>query len=244
MEQTFGKLQERTGVKFRNVRLLRQAFMHASYVNENSQSPLSSNERLEFLGDAVLQLTVSEYLYKRYPKRPEGELTRMRASIVCESSLVRFAEALDFGEIVLLGKGEERTGGRTRPSLLADAFEAYVGAMYLDQGLEAVRRFLSMHIFPLLSEVGMSAGKDFKSLLQEQVQMMGLGPLAYRIVEERGPAHEREFVAVVQIGERQLGSGIGRSKKDAEQRAAAAAIESLAAGAMRTGGTSERMKRQ
>lgn len=240
MNESFRKLQDQTGTQFRNLALLRQAFMHTSYVNENSHSPLSSNERLEFLGDAVLQLTVSEYLYKRYPRRPEGELTRMRASIVCESSLVRFAEALDFGEIVLLGKGEEQTGGRMRPSLLADAFEAFVGALYLDQGLEAVRQFLSKHIFPLLSEVGMSAGKDFKSLLQEQVQMLDIGPLAYRIVEERGPAHDREFVAVVHVGERQLGSGSGRSKKDAEQRAAAVAIESLAAESVRSGGKQTR----
>lgn len=227
MKEPFRKLQERTGISFRNAGLLRQAFTHTSYVNEQRGARTSDNERLEFLGDAVLQLTVSEYLYRRFPDRPEGELTRLRASIVCEPSLVRFAEALEFGQVVLLGKGEELTGGRTRPSLLADAFEAFVGALYLDQGLEAVRDFLERHMFPHLPRDGMAPLKDYKTELQERVQQLGQGPLDYKIIEERGPAHDREFVAVVHVGQKALGKGAGRSKKEAEQQAASEALRAL-----------------
>lgn len=227
MDDSFVRLQRRTGVKFRSEALLKQAFTHTSYVNEQPRGRTADNERLEFLGDAVLQLTVSEYLYRGFPKRPEGELTRLRAGIVCEPSLVRFAEALEFGEVVLLGKGEEQTGGRTRPSLLADAFEAFVGALYLDQGLEAVRMFLEHHLFPLVTGDENSPPKDFKTHLQEKIQQLGQDPLTYRIVEERGPAHDREFIAVVQVGRRTLGKGGGRSKKEAEQRAASEALQAL-----------------
>jgi ribonuclease-3 len=230
VKESFRKLQERTGFPFRNAALLKQAFTHTSYVNEQRGARISDNERLEFLGDAVLQLTVSEYLYRKYPQRPEGELTRLRAGIVCEPSLVRFAEALEFGQVVLLGKGEELTGGRTRPSLLADAFEAFVGALYLDQGLEAVRQFLDRHLFPHLPDDGRAPLKDYKTELQEKVQQLGQGPLEYRIVEERGPAHDREFVAVAIVGRQTLGSGAGRSKKEAEQQAASEALRALAGG--------------
>ncbi|WEK56227.1 MAG: ribonuclease III [Candidatus Cohnella colombiensis] len=228
MSDQFEQLQQRIRITFRNMALLKQAFTHTSYVNEQRGAKLAHNERLEFLGDAVLQLTVSEYLFRRYPDRPEGELTRMRASIVCEPSLVRFAEALEFGQIVLLGKGEELTGGRTRPSLLADAFEAFLGALYLDQGLNAVRSFLDQHLFLLLPDDSQSPMKDFKTVLQEKVQQLSSGPLDYRIVEERGPAHDREFVVAVLIDKEQLGEGIGRSKKEAEQQAASQALQTLA----------------
>lgn len=227
MKDSFSRLQRRVGVAFRNEALLKQAFTHTSYVNEQPRGQTADNERLEFLGDAVLQLTVSEYLYRRFPKRPEGELTRMRAGIVCEPSLVRFAEALEFGKVVLLGKGEELTGGRTRPSLLADAFEAFIGALYLDQGLEAVQSFLERHMFPLVTGNEHMPPKDFKTQLQEKIQELGQGPLEYRIVEERGPAHDREFVAIVQAGRQTLGRGGGRSKKEAEQQAASEALQAL-----------------
>jgi ribonuclease III, bacterial len=221
------RLQDRLNLHFRDSMLLRQAFTHTSYVNEQRGARVEHNERLEFLGDAVLQLTVSETLYRMYPDRPEGELTRLRASIVCEPSLVRFAEALDFGQVVLLGKGEEQTGGRTRPSLLADAFEAFVGALYLDQGLDTVRAFLDEHLFAHLPKASRLPLKDHKTELQEKVQQWSLGTLEYRTVEERGPAHDREFVVIVQVGERKLGEGIGRSKKEAEQRAASRALKHL-----------------
>jgi len=155
-------------------------------------------------------------------------MTRLRASIVCEPSLVRFAEMLEFGQVVLLGKGEEQTGGRTRPSLLADAFEAFLGALYLDQGLDAVRAFLDRHLFSLLPRDGRAPLKDYKTELQEKVQQLSLGALDYRIVEERGPAHDREFVASVSIGKQSLGKGIGRSKKEAEQQAASEALITFA----------------
>nr|WP_239617295.1 ribonuclease III [Cohnella mopanensis] len=224
----FQQLQERINLTFRNPALLKQAFTHTSYVNEQRGARIADNERLEFLGDAVLQLTVSEYLYRLYPDSPEGEMTRLRASIVCEPSLVRFAETLEFGQVVLLGKGEEQTGGRTRPSLLADAFEAFLGALYLDQGLEAVRAFLERHLFSQLPSDGQAPLKDFKTELQEKVQQLSMGALDYRIVEERGPAHDREFVSVVAIGKQRLGKGIGRSKKEAEQQAASQALATFA----------------
>jgi len=237
MDDHFRRLQDRLNLRFRNPALLRQAFTHTSYVNEQRGARTQHNERLEFLGDAVLQLTVSEKLYRMYPDRPEGELTRLRASIVCEPSLVRFAEALDFGKVVLLGKGEEQTGGRTRPSLLADAFEAFVGALYLDQGLDATRSFLDEHLFVHLPKDTATSLKDHKTELQEKIQQLNLGQLDYRTVEERGPAHDREFVVIVYVGDRSLGEGAGRSKKEAEQKAAAKALQRL-----QEGGSPGRMK--
>lgn len=221
------QLQHKLQIQFRNGMLLKQAFTHASYVNEHRFSQSQDNERLEFLGDAVLELTVSEFLYNLYPDRPEGELTKLRAAIVCEPSLVKFAERLDFGRYVLLGKGEEMTGGRTRPALLADVFESFVGALYLDQGLEAVRSFLSDHVFRSVTVNGRPQMSDYKTELQELTQHHGMGTLEYRIVEERGPAHEREFVSEVFMGSECLGRGSGRSKKEAEQQAAAVALKQL-----------------
>ena len=223
----FARLQSALGVRFRNPQLLKQAFTHASYVNEQRLGSHQDNERLEYLGDAVLELAVSEYLYHMYPTRPEGELTKMRASIVCEPSLVSFAEQLKFGEYVLLGKGEEITGGRTRPSLLADVFEAFVGALYLDQGLEAVKSFLREHVFSKLADPEKHVVTDYKTRLQEYAQHHNLGVLEYQIVAERGPAHDREFVAVVRLDGAEQGKGIGRSKKEAEQHAAAEALGNL-----------------
>ncbi|CAH8769952.1 ribonuclease III [Paenibacillus dendritiformis] len=221
------QLQQKLNIHFRNRQLLKQAFTHASYVNEHRFGQHQDNERLEFLGDAVLELTVSEFLFHQCPTRPEGELTKMRASIVCEPSLVKFANQLQFGKYVLLGKGEELTGGRTRPALLADVFESFIGALYLDQGLEPVREFLRNHIFPQISLDGKLQTNDYKTQLQELTQHHNLGALEYRIVEERGPAHEREFVSEVHMGEICLGRGVGRSKKEAEQQAAAEALEQL-----------------
>ncbi|MNW28885.1 Ribonuclease 3 [compost metagenome] len=221
------QLQQKLHIQFNNRQLLKQAFTHASYVNEHRFGQHQDNERLEFLGDAVLELTVSEQLYHQYPNRPEGELTKLRAAIVCEPSLVKFAVALNFGEYVLLGKGEELTGGRTRPALLADVFESFIGALYLDQGLEVVRSFLNEHIFPQIVLNGRLQMSDFKTELQELTQHHNMGVLEYRIVEERGPAHEREFVAEVHMDNERLGTGTGRSKKEAEQQAAAGALNKL-----------------
>lgn len=227
MNRDLKELQARLDISFRSQSLLRQAFTHSSYVNEHRSGNYKHNERLEFLGDAVLELTVSEYLFQTYPDRTEGELTKLRASIVCEPSLVTFAEALQFGSYVMLGKGEELTGGRTRPALLADVFEAFIGALYLDQGLEAARSFLSRHMFAKLDRIGKQPIVDYKTELQEYTQQHGLGTVEYRIVDELGPDHDKQFVTEVRLDDRLLGTGAGRSKKEAEQQAAAQALQTL-----------------
>ncbi|RBW67539.1 ribonuclease III [Bacillus taeanensis] len=223
----FESFQQKIDFKFHQEQLMIQAFTHSSYVNEHRRKPYEDNERLEFLGDAVLELTISQYLYKKYPQMSEGELTKLRAAVVCEASLVQFANELSFGDLVLLGKGEEMTGGRERPALLADIFEAFIGALYLDQGLEAVVSFLEVHVYPKVNAGAFSHVMDYKSQLQELVQREGLGQLYYRIVQEKGPAHNREFVSTVSLDNRVLGEGHGRSKKEAEQEAAQKALADL-----------------
>ncbi|WP_090798599.1 ribonuclease III [Paenibacillus sp. GP183] len=227
MNRDLKALQRAIGISFQNPELLKQAFTHSSYVNEHRISGPKDNERLEFLGDAVLELTVSEFLFFTYPGRMEGELTKLRASIVCEPSLVVFAEKLDFGAYVLLGKGEELTGGRSRPALLADVFEAFIGALYLDQGLEIAKNFLKRYVFTQISIEGKLLVIDYKTQLQEHTQQHNLGIIEYRIVDERGPAHDREFISEVYMGDQLLGNGIGRSKKEAEQQAASKALAKL-----------------
>lgn len=222
----FNQLEERLDVKFNDQQLLMQAFTHSSYVNEQ-RGLRQDNERLEFLGDAVLELTVSRFLFETYPERSEGELTKLRAAIVCEPSLVQFAETYAFSEFILLGKGEEMTGGRKRPALLADVFESFVGALYLDSGIEKVERFLAEAVFPKVLTGAFEEQTDYKSQLQEHVQRDGLGPVVYTIIEERGPAHNREFVAHAQVSATIVGEGVGRSKKEAEQIAAKHALQQL-----------------
>ena len=227
------EFQEKIGIHFKKQHLLRQAFTHSSYVNEQKGSPLKDNERLEFLGDAVLELTVSQYLYTHFPDMSEGEMTKLRAAIVCEPSLVKLANDLEFGQLILLGKGEELTGGRCRPALLADVCEAFIGALYLDQGLDMVFNFLSKHVFPKVLEGQFAQVIDYKSQLQEYVQHDNLGEITYNIVQEIGPAHNRQFVSEVLLNNQQLGIGVGRSKKEAEQKAAEQALQTL--GAMQGG---------
>jgi ribonuclease III len=226
-EQKFNQLQDRLGIHFRNDKLLKQAFTHSSYVNEHRRKPYEDNERLEFLGDAVLELTVSNYLFEKYPMMSEGELTKLRAAIVCEPSLVVFANQLSFGEFVLLGKGEEMTGGRERPAMLADVFESFIGALYLDAGLEPVVQFLQKVVFPRIDEGAFSHVMDFKSQLQELIQRDNCGTLQYKILQEKGPAHNREFISTVLLNGETLGTGIGKSKKEAEQRAAELALREI-----------------
>lgn len=182
-------------------------------MNEHRKKPYEDNERLEFLGDAVLELTISQFLFKKYPTMSEGDLTKVRAAIVCEPSLVAFANELSFGKLVLLGKGEEMTGGRARPALLADVFEAFIGALYLDSGLEPVVHFLEKCVFPKINDGAFSHVMDFKSQLQEFVQRDSKGSLEYKILQEKGPAHNREFVATVSLNSEILGTGSGKSKK-------------------------------
>ncbi|GGG21528.1 ribonuclease 3 [Lysinibacillus alkalisoli] len=220
----FEILQRQLEVVFKNKALLYQAFTHSSYVNEHRRKLFTDNERLEFLGDAVLELSVSKYLYETYPQMSEGELTKLRASIVCEPSLVIFANELNFGRFVLLGKGEELTGGRERPALLADVFEAFIGALYLDQDLDTVVQFLARVVFPKVEIGAFSQVMDFKSQLQEMVQQSNNGLLSYEIIDERGPAHNRTFVSSVMLNGEELGIGRGKSKKEAEQQAAQCAM--------------------
>lgn len=217
------RLQKQLGVAFRDPGLLRQAFVHSSYVNEHKQA--THNERLEYLGDAVLELAVSEYLFRRYPDMPEGELTQMRAAAVCEPSLHEVSRDLAFGDYVLLGRGEERSGGRDRPALLADVFEAFIGALYLDQGFGAVVRFLERHLFPRIRQHQL----DAKSRLQQILQQANLGDPAYRLADEQGEGRDKRFTSEVLIGGRALGTGTGRTKKEAEQRAAEQALAQFGA---------------
>ncbi|MEK4148412.1 ribonuclease III [Robertmurraya sp. FSL W8-0741] len=228
-DRQFKDFQDKIGVHFTNVKLLIQAFTHSSYVNEHRKKPYDDNERLEFLGDAVLELTVSQFLYNKYPTMSEGELTKLRAAVVCEPSLVAFANELTFGEYVLLGKGEEMTGGRTRPALLADVFEAFIGALFLDKGIDAVVQFLEKVVFPKIDAGAFSHVMDFKSQLQEHVQRDGSGLIEYKVLQEKGPAHNREFISQVSLNGEEVGVGTGRSKKEAEQHAAQMALEKLKA---------------
>ncbi|UOQ85539.1 ribonuclease III [Gracilibacillus salinarum] len=220
-------LQKELNIWFKDEKLLRQAFTHSSYVNEHRKKNLLDNERLEFLGDAVLELGVSQYLYREFGHFAEGDLTKLRASIVCEPALVTFAETLDFSKYVLLGKGEEMTGGRNRPALLADVFEAFIGALYLDQGYDQVIHFLKKYVYPEITTGVFSHTMDYKSQLQETVQQHKNRLVEYSIVDEKGPAHDREFFAVVTINGQTAGKGVGRTKKEAEQRAAKQALDAL-----------------
>lgn len=227
--QLVKELQEKYGIVFQNIDLLEQAFTHSSYVNEHRNLNLSDNERLEFLGDAVLELQVSQYLYKQYPELPEGKLTKMRAAIVREDSLSRFAKDCSFDRYMLLGKGEENTGGRKRPSLLCDLFEAFLGALYLDQGFDTVWTFIEQVIFPQVEAGAFSHEMDHKTRLQEFLQRNGDIAIDYRLIKEEGPAHERIFWTEVYAGDRLIGTGQGKSKKLAEQNAAAQALADLEA---------------
>lgn len=179
------QLEQELGITFQQKDLLKEAFTHSSYVNEYKKSKLKDNERLEFLGDAVLELAVSQYLYRNNPDMPEGEMTKLRAAIVCEASLTVFAKQSNFGQYILLGKGEDKTGGRQRPAILADAFEAFLGALYLDQGFDAVLNFLNTHIFPTLTVDTSTSVMDYKSHLQEIVQQQKDRKIEYQIISEQ-----------------------------------------------------------
>lgn len=219
------ELETSIGITLREKKLYEQAFTHTSYSHERKKTGVHpDNERLEFLGDAVIEIVVSEYLFHRYPHMHEGELTRTRARIVCEASLASFARELDFGRFIRLGKGEEMTGGRTRASLLADVFEAFVGALFLDQGFDVVKSFLNDLVLIKIGEDWLTRSIDAKSQLQEIVQQEKSGILEYRIVDTKGPAHDRQFEAEVYLEAQCIGKGLGRSKKEAEQHAASTAL--------------------
>lgn len=221
------QFKQKYNLSFQSQALLKQAFTHSSYVNEHAPKKLSDNERLEFLGDAVLELAVSDYLYRSNKAMTEGELSKLRANIVCEESLYRFATILQLHEYILLGKGEERTGGRKRQALLADVFEAFLGAIYLDQGITTAQNFLEKFIFPHIIDDTFSHVTDYKSKLQELVQEGKDKALEYRIIEEKGPSHQKEFHAEVIINNEHHAKGVGKTKKEAEQNAAKNMLEKI-----------------
>lgn len=200
-------------------RLFTTALTHPSYLFENPQSGLENNQRLEFLGDAILDFVVAEYLYLSYPERPEGELTKMRAAVVNESTLARTAKKIRLGEELLLGKGEQVSGGRERPSILADAWEAIVGAVYLQYGFQEARRVVLTLLKEEIAEVAQGNYGDYKTMLQEKAQREET-EVIYRILAEEGPDHNKRFTAGVFLQGNLRGKGIGRTKKEAEQRAA------------------------
>lgn len=222
------KLEARLGYTFRDRKLLENALMHSSYANERRAAGFTSNERLEFLGDSVLGMVTAEKLYKLFPDLPEGRLSRMRAELVCEQSLHAVALELELGSYLLLGKGEEHTGGRERPSILADAVEAIIAAMYLDGGLEVARTFILKKVLAGLDAGVMHHVIDYKTELQERVQRKADQHLEYRLTGESGPDHNKRFTMAVLLNGAEIGSGTGRTKKEAEQAAAKAALEKQA----------------
>ena len=219
-------LEAAIGYRFQNIQLLQNALTHSSYANERWHNSLLSNERLEFLGDSVLGMLVAEYLYKTFPNRPEGELTRMRADMVCEQTLAAAANRIGIGEHLLLGHGEERFGGRTRNSILADAMESVIAACFLDGGIAAALGVVQKYI---LVEVPVTKlhNADYKTQLQELVQQKKNQTLSYALVGQSGPDHDKKFEVEVSLNGTVVGRGSGSSKKRAEQMAAASAIENL-----------------
>lgn len=213
------ELEKAIGYTFHNIELLRVAVTHTSYANESKKGE-KHNERLEFLGDSVLGVVVADYLFHEAGHLPEGQLTRKRASLVCEQALFGFAQQIQLGKYLRLGKGEERSGGRQRPSILSDAFEAVIAAIYLDGGLESARAF----ILPFVTE-GKPAGEDYKTRLQEVVQQNPEERLRYVVAGESGPDHDKHFVVEVHLNSNCIGRGEGHSKKIAEQQAARQALE-------------------
>ncbi len=218
-------LESKLGYTFENIGLLENALTHSSCANE-SQGKLQSNERIEFLGDSILGMVVADHLYRNHPDLPEGELTRARAALVCEESLVEVAQALDLGEYLRLGKGEEAGGGRNRPSIRADAVEAVLAAVYLDGGIGSARKIIQKYILSREIE-GLTKPRDYKTALQELVQRESGQVLRYRLTGESGPDHDKRFFVEVDLNGAAVGSGSGRSKKEAEQMAAKSAIQLL-----------------
>lgn len=220
-------LEERLGYSFRNRALLETALTHSSYANENRASGIVCNERLEFLGDSVLGVTVADFLYRHFPDMPEGRMTRLRAELVCEQSLHRVALELHLGDYLRLGKGEEHNGGRKRASILSDAVEAVIAAMYLDAGMETAAGFIHRCLLDDVRAIETPSFTDYKTSLQELVQRHSGQVLSYELVGEEGPDHAKTFRVQVCLNGDPIGRGTGRTKKEAEQTAAANALEAL-----------------
>ena len=216
--------QGRIGYKFKDENLLLRALTHSSYANENRADGVLDNERLEFLGDSVLGMNTALHLFRKYPDEPEGELTKMRSSLVCTGALGIRAKAIELGSELRLGHGEESGGGRERASILADAFEAVIGAIYLDGGEDEARKFIKRFVFDA-EKGGEWSVTDYKTTLQEIVQKNRGEQLSYRMIESNGPDHERSFTVEVMINSNHIGTGFGKSKKEAEQMAAKEALK-------------------
>ncbi len=224
---TLDELQQSIGIQFTDKELLKRAFVHRSHLNE-AKHLKESNERLEFLGDAVLSFLTSEYLYREYPEFPEGTLTNIRSSLVKTQSLAAIAKKLKLGELLLLSHGEEASGGRNNVSLLADCFEALLGAIFLDTTVETARTFLSTYLFPLTHDIVTNKTYvDYKSLFQEIIQQESRESPTYKVTRSEGPDHAKTFWVAATVNGKTVGEGMGRSKQEAEQSAAASALEKL-----------------
>ena len=224
-EQDISRFEEKIGYTFKDKGLLIQAFTHSSFVNEQRINKKQDYERLEFLGDAVLEMISSAFLFRKYPDKKEGEMSKIRASLVCEPALAYDAENLDIKSYIQLGKGEEATGGRNKESIIADVVEAVIGALFLDGGIEESKRFIDTYV--LTNAESMQMFSDSKSVLQEIVQGGSLGVIRYEICGESGPEHDKIFKTRVYIGDENFGEGTGKTKKAAEQKAAYEAILAL-----------------
>lgn len=216
------EIEEKIGYEFKKKELIWQALTHSSFSNEQKINKYKNYERLEFLGDAVLELLSSQFFFETYPDMPEGEMTKLRSSMVCELALAYCARDISLGDYLLLGKGEEITGGRTRDSIISDVMEATIGAIYLDSGIEEARAFIGRFILSDLEHKQLFY--DAKTILQEEIQKENGGVLRYELVREEGPEHDKTFVVEVMVGDRKAGRGNGHSKKAAEQHAAYEAL--------------------
>ncbi len=218
-------LQENIQYKFKNIELLKTALTHTSYAYDHD---IQSNEKLEFLGDSILEFVSSEYIYKNYPKLKEGEMTKVRATVVCESSLYKVAKLHDFSDFLYIGKSEQQSKGNQKPAILADSVEAVIAAMYLDGGLEPVSKFIIENLKGEIAVATQHVGeKDYKTMLQEKLQVHGKVKITYKIVKETGPDHNKNFEAEVELNGEELARGKGKSKKLAEMEAAKKALENL-----------------
>lgn len=221
--QEFIKLEKEIGYEFKNITLLETALTHTSYAYEKKKQ---SNEKLEFLGDSILEFVSSEYIYQQYPELKEGEMTKVRATVVCEKSLHKVAVLHNFGDFLYLGRSEVISGGKKRPAILADSVEAVIAAIFIDGGLEPAKKFIIENLKDAIAVATKHVGeKDYKTVLQEELQKNGDVKIEYKIIDESGPDHNKTFKAEVSLNGKKLATGVGKSKKEAEMQAAKKALE-------------------
>ena len=219
------EFQEKIEYKFKNIKLLKKAFTHTSYANENR---VESNEKLEFLGDAILEFVISNYLFNNYHNLKEGNMTKVRAAVVCEKSLYKVALKYDFGQLLYLGKSEKKSNGDKKPAILADSVEAVIAAIYEDAGLRQAEKFILDNLKTVIATESRNAGeKDYKTVLQEELQKNGKVDIQYNIIDEKGPDHDKSFIAEVKFNGKCLARGVGKTKKEAEMQAAKQALENI-----------------